>query len=323
MRSAVEKNLLILVIALALMLATLEPAFGMALEALGLTQVFIVGIFVLQGLGLDVSAFRRGSELIRSLIWGALVAYGLGPVLGYALLGVVPLADSDRVGFLLMCCTTPTIVSGIVVATRAGGDAAAALFLTVFLNALGILTLPFNLSWTLAAIYPIDQAALFKKLFFYILLPSLFGLGLRRRFPSIIEPTLALRRHGPVLLLGMTVLLAVSPHADVLRQLSLGHLLGLLWPALLVHGLLLAFAYGFGRIGWRLGRSVAISTAFVTSQKSLPVTLAVWSTVFATKYPLALLPALIFHPAQIIFDGFIARWAHKPAVDHGADGQKS
>ncbi len=307
MRDFFEKNLLLFAVSLATLLAALAPALGLYLESFGLSKLFIIAIFVLQGLGLQVRSFKNGAELGRALVWGTLVAYGLGPLFGYMLIRSLHWEDADRVGFILICCSTPTIVSGIVVATRAGGDPATALLLTVLVSALGILSLPFNLSWTLGAIYPIDQLALAKKLLFFILLPALTGGILRSRFPSLGERSVGLRKHGPVALLGLTVFASLSPFAASIRALSLLRVLGLLWPALLVHSLLLGVAYYLGRSVWRMSEKVTMATAFVTSQKSLPVAIAVWSGVMASKYPLAIIPPLIFHPSQIIFDTFMAR----------------
>ncbi len=299
-------------VTLATLLAALAPALGLFLESFGLSKIFIIAIFVLQGLGLQVRAFQNGAELGRALVWGTLVAYGLAPLFGYVLIRFMHWDDADRVGFILICCSTPTIVSGIVVATRAGGDAATALLLTVLVSALGILSLPLNLGWTLGAIYPIDQLALAKKLLFLILLPALAGVFLRARFPGLGERSVELRKHGPVVLLGLTVLASLSPFSASIRALSLLRVLGLLWPALLVHSLLLGTAYYLGRRVWRMSEKATLAAAFVTSQKSLPVAIAVWSGVMATQYPLAIIPPLIFHPSQIIFDTFVARLFNKP-----------
>ncbi len=311
MRDFIKKNLLMFAVTLATLLAAVAPALGLFLESFGISKLFVIVIFVLQGLGLEVHSFKNRAELGRAAVWGTLVAYGLGPLFGYVLIRSMHWDDADRVGFILICCSTPTIVSGIVVATRAGGDAATALLLTVLVSALGILSLPLNLGWTLGAIYPLDQLALAKKLLFFILLPVLVGVFLRARFPGLGERSVELRKHGPVLLLGLTVFASLSPFSVSIRALSFMRVLGLLWPALLVHGLLLGAAYYLGRSVWRMSEKVTLATAFVTSQKSLPVAIAVWSGVMASKYPLAIIPPLIFHPAQIIFDTFVARFFNK------------
>jgi len=310
-RDFIKNNLLMFAVTLATLLAAVAPALGLFLESFGLSKIFIIAIFVLQGLGLEVRSFKNRAELGRAAIWGTLVAHGLGPLFGYVLMRSMHWDDADRVGFILICCSTPTIVSGIVVATRAGGDAATALLLTVLVSALGILSLPLNLAWTLGAIYPIDQLALAKKLLFFILVPALVGVFARSRFPSLGGRSVGLRKHGPVVLLGLTVLASLSPFSASIRALSFMRVIGLLWPALLVHGLLLSAAYYLGRSVWRMSERATLATAFVTSQKSLPVAIAVWSGVMASQYPLAIIPPLIFHSAQIIFDTFIARFLNK------------
>jgi predicted Na+-dependent transporter len=85
-------------------------------------------------------------------------------------------------------------------------------------------------------------------------------------------------------------------------------------PALAVHYSLMLIAYAGARslLGATRARSTAL--AVVCSQKTLPVAIAVWSTEFAVRHPLAILPAIVFHMCQVYGDGFFAGpWSRRLA----------
>ena len=80
--------------------------------------------------------------------------------------------------------------------------------------------------------------------------------------------------------------------------------------SLIVHLLLL---YGALKLAlWcKTGEATARSTAICTSQKTIPITVAIWSSTF-TAFPLALLPGIVFHLCQIYCDGIIAKkWSRR------------
>jgi predicted Na+-dependent transporter len=86
----------------------------------------------------------------------------------------------------------------------------------------------------------------------------------------------------------------------------------LLLPSVTVHLILLIVGYFGARYFFRLQEPACRSLAIVCSQKTLPIAIAVWSIAFAQAYPLAVIPALIFHPSQILCDGVLATfWGKK------------
>jgi predicted Na+-dependent transporter len=106
--------------------------------------------------------------------------------------------------------------------------------------------------------------------------------------------------------LGIIVYLSCSAQAGRLKELTITHFTSLLLPSVAVHLLLLAAAYTGARYLFRLQEPACRSLAIVCSQKTLPIAIAVWSIAFGEAYPLAVLPALVFHPSQIFCDGVLA-----------------
>lgn len=303
------------------MLSLVIPELGAWLKGLGVVPIFIVAIFLCQGASTDGRTFRRVKPYLKALTWGFVVAHALAPLLAWLAVRAMHWQGDDRVGFLLICCMAPTLVSGIVIATQADGDRATALILTVVLNLAAVLTIPFNLRWTLGADVALDQWALLRKLVLYILVPAGIGQAFRLVKPQVIARHPNILKYTPVLMLGATVFVSLSQQADNLRQLEMLKVVSLALPSLAVHYVLLVVAYAGARLALGLPRADCRSLAFVCSQKTIPVAVAVWSTEFADAYPLALLPPIIFHLSQIWGDGVVAQlWSRKAPLESDQNG---
>jgi predicted Na+-dependent transporter len=308
----VKENLLLLSISLGIVLAWFFPVPGKILKGWGMSNPLILLIFFCQGLDLEAKEIQKGAQLLKALCWGFVISQILGPVLGYLMVQAQNWRAANQIGFILMCCMAPTLVSGAVLANRAGGDSATALILAVGINLLAILTIPINLNWSLGALVRLDAAGLFLKLIFLVLVPAVVGQVVRRQKPDWAEKEQRLRRNGPIIALGIIVYLSCSSQVDRLRDLTLGYLGSLLLPSVTVHLILLVIGYIGARYLLRIQEPACRSLAIVCSQKTLPIAIAVWSIAFAEVYPLAVIPALIFHPSQILCDGILATiWAKR------------
>jgi predicted Na+-dependent transporter len=314
MRAFLKQNLLVLVIGVAAVLALLAPQAGLALKDLGLIPPMIVVIFLCQGAGIDARRFRHAGSYLALLAWGCVIAFALAPAAGWAVMALLGWEGDDRLGFLLICCMGPTLVSGIVIATQAGGEREGAALLTIVLNLLAVLTIPFTLALTVGGEGAIDRWGLLTKLLLLVLLPAIVGQLLRLRWPLLVATRSGLISLLPIILLGCTIYLALSERSGELRGLGLPRLLQLVLPALAVHYLLMGVGYAGARWGLRSERRRATALAVVSSQKTIPVAIAIWSTEFAAEYPLALIPPIIFHLTQIYGDGLLAGWGGRRII---------
>jgi predicted Na+-dependent transporter len=305
----IKQNLLLAGIITALALAWAMPGPGIILEGYKLSSYFIILIFLFQGAGLTGRQLLSKKQLLGLLVWGAVVSQLLGPVTGYAVVKLLGWEADLYVGFLLICCMAPTLVSGIVMATRAGGDAQSAIFITVALNLLAIFIIPLNLSWLLGAVVPVDQGGLFFKLVTLVLIPSLAGYLFRQWRGEWVERGRGLIQYGPIAALAVVIYLTLSPQAERIREVEALQIAAILLPSLLAHLVLLLAGYFGGRYLFRIEEAANRSLAIVCSQKTLPIALAIWTVTFAQAYPLAIIPPLVFHFGQIITDGLIVnRW---------------
>jgi sodium/bile acid cotransporter 7 len=304
----VEKNLLLFMIAIALVTAVVVPGPGIAIKSLRLTGPITFLVFLFQGLGIDLKNFMRGGRIVRVFLWGFALAYVLAPLLGYGCSAVLGMRDDDLVGFLLMCSMTPTIASGVIISGRAGGERTTAVALTVVMTLTGLLVIPFTLSILLARTVQLKVADLVLQLALTVLVPAILGQATRLIFPRLIEHAAVRRldKDAPAVLIGLTIYISLAPQAALLNGISFVRLLMLVLAALVVHGALLGSGYVVSRKLLAIDRPKSLSVAFVGSQKSLGLGAPVWSSLFAAAYPLAILPLVIFHASQIFLDGFLA-----------------
>lgn len=307
----VSRNALVISISLAIVLAFLLPGVGQWLGQLKLTVPLVMVIFVCQGLGVKSDDLQDIGHHLRLVIWGTIIAHGLAPVLAVGATWIFGWEADNRVGFVMMACMAPTLVSGVVIATSAGAERAVAIILTITLNLLSILTIPWNLKWTLGATAPIDHTELLIKLIVMILIPSLVGHLVSRRWPELPQRHRGSIKYIPVVFLGIIVFVSLARQVERIKDVQLLAGISLLAGSLLVHYLLLVIGYIGAR--WGLGRSIPAcrALAIVCSQKTIPVAVVVWQLTFAKDYPLAIIPAVIYHLSQIYADGLLANWWSK------------
>ena len=304
----IERNLLLFMIAAALVTAIVVPGPGIAMKTLGFSGPITFLVFLLQGLSIDLKNFVRGGRIIPVFLWGFALAYVLAPLLGAACGAVFGMRDDDLVGFLLICSMTPTIASGVILSGRAGGEKTTAIALTVVLMLLGLLVIPLILSILLARQVELRVADLVRQLVFTVLVPTILGQAARLIFPRLMENK-ALRRldkDAPAVLIGLTIYISLAPQAAKLHGVSAVKLLVLVLAALVVHGALLGSGYVVSKKVLGIDRPRSLSVAFVCSQKSLALGAPIWGSLFAAAYPLAILPLVVFHAFQIFLDGFLA-----------------
>jgi predicted Na+-dependent transporter len=301
----VKKQALLLVMLAGTVLGGLIPEAGIALKAYGLVPYIIVAIFLCQGASLDTAALTRPGRYMSAIVVGGVIALLIAPVLGWCTVRLLGWQDDRMVGFLLICTMSPTLVSGTVIAVQANGDRAASLILTVVLNALSVVTIPLHLGWMLREEVAIDRPALLLRLVLLVLLPAIVGHLMRRRWQPQMVAAKPWLTYGPIVCMGTIVFMGVSEQAERLATVEILEIAGLIPPALTVHTLLLFVGLAAARL-LSMETGTARALAIVCSQKTIPLALAIWSTVFAADYPLALVPPLVFHLGQIYLDTLIA-----------------
>ena len=304
-----RKNALPLAVMAGLGAAVCVPHIGMLLKARNLIIILTVLVFFFQGLGFDTTGTGTRTGWLSISIIGLVTSQLFAPLLGWIIVHLLGWQGDRAVGFLIICCMAPTLVSGTVIAMSAGGNRSVSLFLTITLNIVAIVLIPLNLRWTLGSAVTMHEWFLLKQLAATVLLPGIAGQLVRRMVPRSAGFS-ALIHYIPILCLGLAVFVSTASQVDHLHQTGVMEIASLILPALFVHYLLFACAWYGGRsVG--LPYPVRTAISFVSSQKTLPVAIIVWQQMFADIYTAAVIPPIIFHLGQIYGDSLLARWIEK------------
>ncbi len=159
--------------------------FVEVLLPIGLALVMLV-----LGLGLTPADFRRVFERPRAYLAGAAAQMILVPLVGLALVTIVPLEPALAAGFLILAVCPGGPVSNML--TRlVGGDVALSVTLTGTIIILSILTLPpltyLAVTWSLGSAPPdFSVARLLLTMLFATILPIFLGVGLRLAAPEMV-----------------------------------------------------------------------------------------------------------------------------------------
>jgi sodium/bile acid cotransporter 7 len=294
---------------LSILFALLLPSGGAFISHNSGLKILVFTIFLVSGYQTATNGLRLDRKLGTLLLTAAVISLGIGPLLGLLTSEILTLSIYPAIGIILMSSMPPTLSSGVVITKVSGGNSTLALLLTISLNLLGICCMPFILDLCLNAVgtIDIDQSALLIKMLFFVLLP--FGIGktlrsLRKRrsigsFWGYINSSCVI----------IIVYSSLSVSKSAFSGLDAMDYLEILIASAAVHLSLLAINTQAGKL-LQLPPEDKKAMLFVTSQKTLPIALAVLASVqFDTGN--AIIVCLVFHFFQLFVDSFLAYAMHK------------
>ena len=300
---------------LALLVAVLAPTPGALLHQAGLVPWMVVIIFLVNGYQVDLKRLPRAGPAARASLVAMVISLLLGPLLGLATVSLFELPADVALGLVVMATVPPTLSSGIVMTQVAGGNVPKALFLTILLNLIGVLSVPFMLQFVLgsAGLVSISPWSIFRQLILLVLLPFVLGAVIRRLAGSGAAGHWLLR-YLPSSCVITTVWVSASASSGMLKAFDIRMLLLILAGALLIHGALLLLCY-LARYLYRPEYGEWLALLFTASQKTLPIALGLLAMI-SQNTGAAMVACLVFHFLQLFLDSVIAsRIARNPAVD--------
>lgn len=296
---------------LAIAVAWWLPAPGIWLKGHQAVPLLVVVIFLINGWSVRLAGSRLDRSFFLALFCASLLSLGIGPVVGTLLTRLLGLEGAVAAGLIVMASVPVTLSSATVVTEVSGGNRAWSLLMTIGMSLLGILTIPVMVQLCLGGgEVAVDAWGLLRKLALLVLLPFAAGHGGRR---LVSWKTPAAVRQVPSACVILTVYAAFAASRSELSRIDALLLPRVLAGALGTHLILLALAVG-GAVVQRLGVSECKAFCFVSSQKTLPVAISVLAALSCDS-ALALLPCLVFHFAQLIFDSALAAvWSRRPTA---------
>ncbi|MBY0521028.1 MAG: bile acid:sodium symporter [Sphingomonas sp.] len=301
----------ILILIVTLIVATVVPATGTALLAIGwLSNAAIFLLFFLHGARLSRQAVLDGAKRWRLQLAILAFGYGVFPAMTVVLSRLLSGAFAPEllIGLLFLGVLPTTVQSSIAYASIARGNVAASVIASAASNLLGVVLTPLLFALIASTAFGAVSLSGIGKVALLLLLPFALGQLLR----GVVLPTIT--RHAKVagLMDKLTIVLAVyvafsdAASEGLWSRVSVGALLGLGAVAL---GLLLTAFAG----AWMLGRALKLDPAdratmlFAGAHKSL----ATGAPMARILFPPALagaviLPLLLYHQMQLMLSAILA-----------------
>ncbi|QJB56106.1 bile acid:sodium symporter [Pseudodesulfovibrio sp. zrk46] len=301
----IQKNILLIGILFALWMSMHFPLDTSGLGAFDINAPLVALIFVVQGLRMSFEGLgnvRQYGLMIGAAVLVAVVGY---PLVANLLSMAFGLESDFRIGFLLLSSLPSSLEAAMAMAASAGGDPLTAVILLITLNLTGIISIPANLAIWLGGETPVNELLVLKKLLFYLFIPAFAGQMLRRFFPRLPERTEALSHYMPMVCITILVYTSCSKESALFHSLQLGDLVKIVAPCVLLHVIMIGASWLVSRKWLNLKERPARSFLFITSDKPMSLSVALWSMTYAEHHPLAIFPILVFYVGQVVFDSVV------------------
>ena len=280
------------------------------------SDVVVGAVMFIMALPLETSALWSAARRPGPAWLATALNSGMAPPLGWLASGMLP--PELAVGVIVATTVPCTLATAAVWTRRAGGNDAVAFLVTIITNLICFLVVP---AWLWLLLRPENQADIQRTQIDYrgivvglvllVVLPIIVAQMLRQRreiggWASRHKHGLSLIAQAGVLLI---VLLGAVECGMQMQALDDGTLvsptnLGLMVLAVaLVHVTLLVAGYRLSQ-ALRFSRADSIAVAFSGSQK----TLMVGAYLALAVGPLAILPMVAYHAAQLVIDTMVADW---------------
>lgn len=279
------------------------------------TQLGVWVIFFLQGLSLPTHELTAGYKPKRLHVYVLTWNFVVFPLVTGLLLLLLGgwLSEDLHLGFGLLAIMPTTVASAIAFTSLAKGNAANAIFSTVYSNVLAIWVVPAicvaYLTSTTDLVIPL--VPLFVKLAMLILVPLVVGQMVHRMEP-VKAATVASKTKWvsqAIILFIVHAAFADSMQSGLMEQLSFGSLLTVLAVTLVLLLVVSALVW-WGSLPLKLAHSQRVAAFFCASQKSLATGLPLATSILAATNgamdaALLLIPMICYHPMQLLFAGMI------------------
>jgi sodium/bile acid cotransporter 7 len=190
-------------------------------------------------------------------------------------------------------------------------------------NRIRIITIPFSLQLLAGDAGNLELPALgmLAGLVTTVLVPIILG-QISRPAPK----AHIVRYKGAFLIFQQCIVLLIIFDAFAAAWAKIGTA-GAMLPGLIVffvglHSLILLIDFGICKV-IRLDRPLTTVLTIHTPQKTLPVSYLAWAGSFVARYPLVLIPGIIYHLTQIVMDTLVAERFKKLNLRHKCDSSSS
>ena len=270
-------------------------------------DVIVAVVTFIMALPLETSALWSAVRRPGPAWLAAGLNSGLAPPLGWLASRALPVELAT--GVILAASVPCTLATAAVWTRRAGGNDAVAFLVTMITNLACFFVVPAWLLLLVGVRADVDFRAIVVGLILLVVLP-IIGAQLLRQWRPVgawatrhVTMLSALAQLGVLLMVCVGAVGAGLKLAGIGRDsiLSAGNIALMIAAVVIVHVALLGIGFGLSR-ALRIARADAIAVAFAGSQK----TLMVGAYLALAVGPLAILPMVAYHAAQLVIDTLIA-----------------
>lgn len=151
-------------------------------------------IIIMLGMGLSLvpEDFKRIVKRPVAVIGGLILQIVVLPLIAFGIASVLNLPDFISVGLMILAACPGGATSNLIT-HLAKGDTALSVSLTALSSFITIITIPFIINFGLenfmgeSKVIPLDIADTIKKILMVSIVPILIGMGLRAKFPFLVD----------------------------------------------------------------------------------------------------------------------------------------
>ncbi len=307
MKNAVSRYWFFAALLLLIVIAFRFPAVGIKVREWNLLKIGIFLAFLITGLKLDTRRILDEARNFRGLAASQISTFALFPLLALFLAKSVFRSNADFViGTCINAVSPVTIASGTILTAIAAGNVPLSLLICVSSNLIAVFTIPFSLELLVRAGGSIDLpiGKMIAELFSVLVIPTVLGQLLRMKVKDSLRPYDQAFSVFSQMIVLLIIFNAVAGSTAKIAQAGLT-LISVFVLMFILHALVLLLNFGISRL---LRLNLASTAAFTihTSQKTLTVSFLVWAGYFAAAYPMAMIPAIVYHLIQVVTDTFVA-----------------
>jgi solute carrier family 10 (sodium/bile acid cotransporter), member 7 len=277
-------------------------------------DIIVAVVTFIMALPLETGALWRAVRRPGGAWLAAALNSGVAPPLGWLASRMLP--AELAIGVILAASVPCTLATAAVWTRRAGGNDAVAFLVTMITNLICFAVVPAWLMLLVSVHADVDFQAIVTGLILLVVLPIILAQALRQRRPVGEMATrhislLSTLAQVGVLLMVFVGAVSSGERVAVLEEgsvVSFGNMALMTVAVVFVHTALLALGFGLSRV-FNISQADSIAVAFAGSQK----TLMVGAYVALAVGPLAILPMVAYHAAQLVIDTLVADWLRQRA----------
>jgi sodium/bile acid cotransporter 7 len=279
----------------------------------------VAAVMLLMALPMETSAMWQAVRRPGAAWLAAAINSGLAPLLGWLAARLLPLPEELATGVIVATVVPCTLAAASVWTRRAGGNDAVAILVTMMTNLACFLVIPFWLRLLVGgatvATLQLDYRGLMLTLALLVVLPIIVAQLLRQWRPlgaAASRHKVALGVLAQVGILSYVFIGAIGCGQELREKLtsglviSVGDVVLMIAAVTTIHLALLKIGLYAAR-ALALSRPDAIAVGIAGSQKTIVVGLHL-ASLFG---PLAILPMVAYHAAQLLIDTLIADWLRR------------